>query len=171
MRGPMNAFVANRSRSYLLFGLIVAAAVVVLDQLSKWWILDRVMQPIPHVIEVTSFFNLVLVWNYGVSFGTFASGGALMPYVLSALAAVIAICLVFWLRQADRWPIALALGFIIGGAVGNVIDRLLHGAVVDFLDFHVGGWHFWAFNVADSGISVGVVVLLIDGLFAGREKS
>jgi signal peptidase II len=84
---------------------------------------------------------------------------------------VIAVCLIFWLRQAERRLIALALGFIIGGAVGNVVDRLLHGAVVDFLDFHLAGWHFWAFNVADSGISVGVVLLLIDGLFAGREKS
>nr|WP_295827166.1 signal peptidase II [uncultured Azospirillum sp.] len=167
----MNAFVANQSRSYWLFGLIVAVAVVVLDQASKWWILEQVMQPVPHVVEVTSFFNLVLVWNFGVSFGTFAGGGALMPYILSAVAAVIAVCLIVWLKQAERRLIALALGFIIGGAVGNVVDRLMHGAVVDFLDFHLAGWHFWAFNVADSGISVGVVLLLIDGLFAGREKS
>lgn len=167
----MNAFVANQSRSYWLFGLIVAVVVVVLDQASKWWILEQVMQPVPHVVEVTSFFNLVLVWNFGVSFGTFAGGGALMPYILSAIAAVIAVCLILWLRQAERRLIALALGFIIGGAVGNVVDRLMHGAVVDFLDFHLAGWHFWAFNVADSGISVGVVLLLIDGLFAGREKS
>ncbi|PWC83556.1 peptidase A8 [Azospirillum sp. TSH100] len=167
----MNAFVANQSRSYWLFGLIVAVVVVVLDQGSKWWILEQVMQPVPHVIEVTSFFNLVLVWNFGVSFGTFAGGGAMMPYILSAVAAVIAVCLISWLRQAERRLVALALGFIIGGAVGNVADRLMHGAVVDFLDFHVAGWHFWAFNVADSGISVGVVLLLIDGLFAGREKS
>ncbi len=171
MYGRMNAFVANQSRSYWLFGLIVAVVVVVLDQGSKWWILEQVMQPVPHVVEVTSFFNLVLVWNFGVSFGTFAGGGALMPYILSAIAAVIAVCLIFWLRQAERRLIALALGFIIGGAVGNVVDRLMHGAVVDFLDFHLAGWHFWAFNVADSGISVGVVLLLIDGLFAGREKS
>ncbi|MBP2298222.1 signal peptidase II [Azospirillum picis] len=167
----MNAFVSDQRRSFTLLGLIVAAAVVLLDQLSKWWILEQVMQPVPHVIEVTSFFNLVLVWNYGVSFGTFASGGALMPYVLSAIAAVIAVCLVFWLRQAERLLVGLAIGLIIGGAVGNVVDRLRFGAVVDFLDFHAGGWHFWAFNVADSGISVGVLLLLLDGLFAGREKS
>ncbi|BAI71343.1 signal peptidase II [Azospirillum sp. B510] len=171
MYGPMNAFVANRTHSHWLFGLIVAVIVVALDQISKWWILEQVMQPVPHVIEVTSFFNLVLVWNFGVSFGTFAGGGAMMPYILSAVAAVIAVCLISWLRQAERRLVALALGFIIGGAVGNVADRLMHGAVVDFLDFHLAGWHFWAFNVADSGISVGVVLLLIDGLFAGREKS
>ncbi len=158
-------------RSHTLLGLLVAVAVVALDQLSKWWILDTVMQPIPHVVEVTPFFNIVLVWNYGVSFGTFASGAAYMPYVLSGIAAVITVSLILWLRQAERWLVALAIGFIIGGAVGNVVDRLRFGAVADFLDFHIDSWHFWAFNVADAGISVGVALLLIDGLFADREKS
>ncbi|AWK86671.1 signal peptidase II [Azospirillum thermophilum] len=167
----MNAFVAPQARSFTLFGLAVAAIVVVLDQLSKWWVLDVVMQPIPHVVEVTPFFNLVLVWNFGVSFGTFASAHALMPYVLSAVAVAITAGLLIWLRQADKRMVALAIGLIIGGAVGNVIDRLRYGAVADFLDFHIGGWHFWAFNVADSGISVGVALLVLDGLFAGREKS
>ena len=167
----MNAFTRATPRSFTLLGLIVAAAVVALDQLSKWWILDRVMQPIPHVVEVTPFFNLVLVWNYGVSFGTFASGAAYMPYVLSAIAVVITVSLLFWLRQAERRLVALAIGLIIGGAAGNVVDRLRFGAVADFLDFHIDSWHFWAFNVADSGISVGVLLLLLDGLFAGREKS
>lgn len=167
----MNAFVPTRSQSFTLFGLIVAAVVVVLDQVSKYWILEHVMQPVPHVIEVTSFFNLVLVWNYGVSFGTFASAHEWMPYVLSLLAAAIVLSLVLWMRQADRRLVALSLGMIVGGAIGNVVDRLRFGAVADFLDFHLGSWHFWAFNVADSGISVGVALLLIDGLFAGREKS
>ncbi|MGF7173446.1 signal peptidase II [Azospirillum doebereinerae] len=167
----MNAFTSATPRSYTLFGLIVAVAVVVLDQLSKWWILDVVMQPIPHVVEVTPFFNLVLVWNYGVSFGTFASGASYMPFVLSGIAAVITVSLIFWLRQAERRLVALAIGFIIGGAIGNVVDRLRFGAVADFLDFHIDSWHFWAFNVADSGISVGVALLLIDSLVAGREKS
>lgn len=167
----MNAFVAPQSRSFTLFGLIVAALVVVFDQLSKWWVLDVVMQPIPHVVEVTPFFNLVLVWNFGVSFGTFASAHALMPYVLSAVAVAITVGLLIWLRQAANRMVAIAIGLIIGGAVGNVIDRLRFGAVADFLDFHIGGWHFWAFNVADSGISVGVALLVLDGLFAGREKS
>jgi signal peptidase II len=167
----MTSFSTRHGPSYTRFGLIVAALVAVLDQGSKWWILETVMQPIPHVIEVTPFFNLVLVWNYGVSFGTFASGAAYMPYVLSGIAAVIAVSLVAWLRQVDRCLMVLAIGFIIGGAVGNVIDRLRFGAVADFLDFHIDSWHFWAFNVADAGISVGVAFLLLDGLFAGREKS
>ncbi len=167
----MKAMTATGTRSFTAFGLVVAAVVIALDQLSKWWILDTVMQPYPRVIEVTPFFNLVMAWNTGVSFGTFGSSHAVMPYVLSAVALAIVVMLVLWLRQADRRFVALALGMVIGGAIGNVIDRLRFGAVADFLDFHVAGWHFWAFNVADSGISVGVALLVLDGLFAGREKS
>ena len=167
----MTHLTASGTRSYTAFGLIVAAVVILLDQLTKWWILEVVMQPIPHVVEVTPFFNLVMAWNTGVSFGTFGSSHAFMPYVLSAVALAIVVALVMWLRQADRRYVALALGMVIGGAIGNVIDRFRFGAVADFLDFHIGGWHFWAFNVADSGIGVGVALLVLDGLFAGREKS
>ncbi|WP_207457999.1 signal peptidase II [Azospirillum sp. SYSU D00513] len=167
----MNADAAYPSRSYLGLGLGLAALVVVLDQLSKWWILEVVMQPVPRVVEVTPFFNLVLAWNYGVSFGTFASGEAYMPYVLSAVALGIVVALFVWMRRAERPFIAVALGMVIGGAIGNIIDRIRFGAVADFLDFHAAGWHFWAFNVADSGITVGVALLLLDGLFESREKS
>ena len=150
-------------------GLIVAIVVLIVDQLTKWWILEHVMQP-PRVIEVTPFFNLVMAWNRGVSFGMFAYGADMMPYVLSALAIGIVALLVNWLRKLDRsWP-ALALGLVIGGAVSNVIDRLRFGAVADFLDFHVAGYHWPAFNVADSGIVVGVLLLLIDGL-RGRDTA
>jgi signal peptidase II len=165
----MNAFVARQERSYLALGLAVAALVVILDQVSKWWILS-IMQP-PHVIEVTPFFNLVLVWNQGVSFGLFSHEAEIMPYVLSAVALGIAGVLLTWLRRADRWFVALALGMVIGGAIGNIVDRLRFGAVVDFLDVHAMGWHFWVFNIADSGISVGVALLVIDGLFSTPEKS
>lgn len=144
-------------------GLGVAAVVLVLDQLTKWLILEYVMQP-PRVIEVTPFFNLVMAWNRGVSFGMFAHGADMMPYVLSLLALAICWLLFGWLRKVnDPWP-AVALGMVMGGAVANVIDRLRFGAVADFLDFHVAGYHWPAFNVADSGIVVGVVLLLIDGL-------
>ncbi|HYH17805.1 MAG TPA: signal peptidase II [Azospirillum sp.] len=165
----MNAFVARQERSHLGLGLAVAALVIVLDQVTKWWILS-IMQP-PHVIEVLPFFNLVLVWNQGVSFGLFSHEAEIMPYVLSAVALGIAGVLLSWLRRADRWFVALALGMVIGGAIGNIIDRLRFGAVVDFLDVHAMGWHFWVFNIADSGISVGVALLVIDGLFATPEKS
>ena len=151
------------------FGLVLALVVVVLDQVSKWWILAGVMNP-PTVIPVTPFFNLVLVWNRGVSFGLLNQASAWIPWLLSALAAAICAGLVVWLRRADgRW-LATALGLVIGGAVGNLVDRLRHGAVVDFLDVHAGGYHWPAFNVADAAITVGVGVLLIDALIADRNE-
>lgn len=155
------------ARPLVRLGLGVALAWMVLDQAVKWWILEVVMQP-PRVIEVTSYFNLVMAWNRGVSFSLFSNGAAIMPYALSALAAVIVAFLVAWLRRADRAFIALSIGLVIGGAAGNVIDRLRFGAVADFLDFHAMGYHYPAFNVADMGISVGVVLLLVDGLFGRR---
>lgn len=152
-------------------GLALAVAVVVLDQLTKWLVLGIVMDPAPHVVEVTSFFNLVLVWNTGVSFGLFQGLAEWMPYLLSGVAILVAVFLIVWLRGARNWLAVLGLGGIIGGAVGNAIDRLHYGAVADFLDFHISGWHFWAFNIADAGISVGVALLIIDGLFRSGETS
>ena len=149
--------------------LAAAAAVALVDQLSKWWIVERVMDP-PRALEVTGFFNLMLIYNRGVSFGFLDSEAALLPWVLSGLAVAIVIGLVVWLRQIEgRWP-GVAVGLIVGGAVGNVIDRLRLGAVIDFLDLHWAGFHWPAFNLADSAITLGVALLLVDGLF-GRRKS
>lgn len=168
----MTALAAAPARRPVALGLAVAVLVITLDQLSKWWILEVVMPgAVPRVVEVTPFFNLVLTWNYGVSFGMFAHEADYLPYVLSGVALLITTFLLAWLRTAERRFVALALGLVIGGAVGNVIDRLRFGAVADFLDVHAFGWHFWAFNVADSGISVGVMLLVIDGLFRGGETS
>jgi len=125
------------------------------------------MQP-PRVIPVLPFFNLVLVWNQGVSFGMFGDG-SVGAWALVLLAAGIVVALVYWLRKADSTLSVVSLGLIIGGAVGNVIDRLVHGAVVDFLDVHAAGWHWPAFNVADSAITVGVVLLLAESLFPSRH--
>lgn len=150
------------------FGLLIAAAVVLLDQVTKTWIVHDVMAP-PRVIEVTSFFNIVMVWNRGASFGLFGSGASWGQLALGLVAAAICIALTVWLfRVTHRW-LAAALGFVIGGAIGNVIDRVIYGAVADFLDFHAFGWHWPAFNVADMSICVGVGMLLLDGLIAGRR--
>jgi signal peptidase II len=154
----------------LRLGLLIALPVVVLDQISKWWILTEVMDP-PKTIAVTGFFNLVLVWNRGISFGLFDSDSAWGPILLTALALAIAAGLVVWLRRAESRLAAAAIGLVLGGAIGNVIDRVRFGAVVDFLDFHAAGYHWPAFNVADSAISVGVGLLLYDGLFESRRKS
>ena len=144
--------------------------VLALDQVSKWWILTDVMNP-PRIIEITPFFNIVLAWNRGVSFGMFAGDSAWGPWLLTGLAGVIVIALAVWLwRTPSRLSVA-ALGLIIGGAVGNVVDRLNHGAVVDFLDVHAAGWHWPAFNVADSAICVGAAILVLESLFTRDETS
>ena len=151
----------------LKIGLSVGAIVVVLDQLTKWLIRDVVLDTARY-IEVTGFFNIVEVWNRGVSFGLFASDSPWTPYLLSALAIAISIVLIVWLRKAETTFLALALGFVIGGAIGNVFDRFIWGRVYDFLDFHAAGYHWPAFNVADAAISVDVALILLDGFIAKR---
>jgi len=155
----------------MLFGLVIAFFVVAADQVTKAWILgffaDRSGEP---VAIVTPFFNLVLTGNRGMSFGLFNTNAAMNTAVFTVLAAAIVIALLVWLRRAQNSVIRFALGMIIGGAIGNVIDRLIRGAVVDFLDFHVGTWHWFAFNLADAAICLGVIALLLDGLLA-RPKA
>lgn len=153
-----------------LQGMSLAALIVALDQLSKWWIVDYVMNP-PHVIEVTSFFNLVLAHNRGVSFGMMAAGSDLGRWLLVALAMAISAFLMRWLYKAERRIPIITLGLIIGGAIGNVIDRSLIGAVVDFLDFHAFGYHWPAFNVADMAITAGAVGLVVESFFHPDEDA
>ena len=150
-------------------GLIVSAGVLAADQITKWWILSAVMQP-PRVIPVTPFFNLVLGWNRGVSFGIFNSESPIITWVLPLAVIAIIVALGAWLYRADRPRVAAALGLIIGGAIGNLVDRLRFGAVADFLDFYAAGFHWPAFNLADSGITVGAIVLILDSLFVREEK-
>ncbi len=149
-------------------GLAAALIVAVADQLSKLWILD-LFAGRPAAIEVTPFFNLVLTWNRGMSFGLFNSDSTANAVVFTVIAAAIVTGLVLWLRRAEHTLLALAIGMVIGGAIGNVVDRVSRGAVVDFLDFHLAGWHFYVFNLADAAISVGVGLMLIDSLLVQRR--
>jgi signal peptidase II len=151
-------------------GLTTALIVVVLDQLSKAAVLAMFAGRILGDREiVTSFFNLALTYNRGISFGLFNGGAGINALIFSLAAAAIIAVLVYWLRRAASPFLAVAIGMIIGGAVGNVIDRLRLGAVVDFLDFHVDALHWPAFNLADSAICIGVVAMLLDGLLLQRE--
>lgn len=150
-------------------GLGVALVVFGVDLATKWWVVERVMQP-PRSIPVTPFFNLVMGWNRGVSFGLFNHDSAVNVWLFTGLALVIVAVLLTWLRKAERPVIGFAIGLIVGGALGNALDRLRFGAVADFLDFHVLGYHWPAFNVADSGITVGAALLLADALFHRAEK-
>ena len=148
-------------------GLAIAGLIIVLDQLTKWAILTW----LDRAITLTPFFNLIVVWNRGVSFGMFDSASRLGPWILSGLALAVVVLLLGWLRRVDHPLTAAGLGLIIGGAIGNVIDRVRFGAVIDFLDFHALGWHWPAFNVADSAICVGALLLLVDGLLMARRHS
>ena len=149
-------------------GLLLAALVLALDQATKVLIHQVVMTP-PRIIEVTGFLNLVLVWNPGISFGMLQSDGELGRWLLVALALAICVILVFWLRWEQRLSPKIAIWLILAGAIGNVIDRVRFGAVVDFLDFHAFGYHWPAFNVADSVIVVGAAILVVDSLFGDRR--
>lgn len=151
-------------------GLILGVVVLALDQATKWLILTKVMDP-PRIIAVTDFFNLVLVWNRGISFGLLGGSSGWQPWLLAAFGTVVAGGLLVWLHRASlgRLP-SVGVGLIVGGALGNVIDRLRFGAVVDFLDFHLGGWHWPAFNVADTAITIGVAALVLDAILHNRAE-
>lgn len=152
-------------------GLAVLLAIIILDQLSKWIVL-QFMQPV-RVFEILPFFNIVLWYNRGVSFGLFQSGSPLQTWLLIGLAALIVLMLLYWLKDAKSWMSALAIGAVAGGAVGNVIDRLMPSrrGVIDFLDFHAFGYHWPAFNIADSAIVVGVGLLLVSSLVNDRKAA
>jgi signal peptidase II len=153
------------------FGLAIAVAVIAADQASKWWIITLVMDP-PRVITLTPFFDLVMGWNRGISFGLFNQHTDWNLWVLPAVATVIVAVLLVWLwRETDRYT-AIALGTIIGGALGNMIDRLVHGgAVADFIQVHAGAYYWPAFNLADSAISIGAVMLVWRALFGRGERT
>lgn len=156
-----------------LTGLFVLVLVLVLDQASKVWMIDLLAVQAPlergQVLPLTGFLNLVTVWNRGVSFGLFASHADLLPLLLTGVAAAVSAVLAVWLFRTDRAGLAVALGLVIGGALGNAVDRLRWGAVFDFVDLHLAGWHWPAFNLADAAITVGVVLILLDGLFPRHD--
>ena len=150
-------------------GLPAAALLLAADQASKWWILEVLDLPERRNLPLLSAgpfgLDLTMVWNRGVTFGLLSGDGPLNHLVLALLAAAIALFLLRWMTRAETPWVAVALGAVIGGAVGNVLDRLRFGAVVDFVDAHAWGWHWYVFNIADAGIVCGVGVLLADALF------
>lgn len=150
----------------LKLGLSIAFLAFAADQVSKWVILNHVMTP-PQVIPITGFFNMVLGHNTGVSFGLF---GDAPPWVLIAFALAIVAGLFVWMKRADNRLTAVSLGLIVGGALGNLVDRLQHGAVTDFLDFYVAAYHWPAFNLADMAIVGGAALMVLESLL-GRDKA
>jgi signal peptidase II len=160
-----------RVSGYGWIAYAIAIAVVVLDQLSKFWvtvILDLEYRP---PIQVLSFFRLNMVHNQGVSFGLFKAHADTMRWILVAFSVVVVALLVGWARKVERRLTAVALGLIIGGAIGNNwIDRVRFGWVIDFLDVSGLGFFPWVFNIADSAISIGVALLLLDSILRPDAK-
>ena len=158
-----------------VLGVVVAAVAVVVDQVSKYVIVEHVMRPegvvgTPYLtsklIPLIPFFQLRLSWNPGISFSMFNSGESTTTAILLAVQIAISLVLIWWLRSLDSRWLQVACGLVIGGALGNIVDRAMFGAVADFLDFYVGEWHFPTFNVADSCISVGAAMWLLDAVLA-----
>jgi signal peptidase II len=156
-------------------GLAFATGALVLDQISKFLLLQVLglaAMGEGGSYRITSFFNIVMAWNEGVSFGLFPADSLAGRALLVSFSLGVVSALGVWLfRVADRF-VAVGIGLIIGGALGNVIDRLRFGAVADFFDFHAFGYHWYVFNVADAAIVIGVGLLVFESLFRGeRAKS
>jgi signal peptidase II len=149
--------------------LALSALIVAVDQLTKYAALHYLVGS--KVVAVTSFFNLVLAYNTGAAFSFLANAAGWQRGVFIAIALIAAAWIVYLLRRySNQRPFALALSLVLAGAVGNVIDRIVIGAVVDFLDFHAFGHHWPAFNVADSAISCGAALLIWDALRPRKES-
>ncbi|MGI9523488.1 MAG: signal peptidase II [Hyphomicrobiaceae bacterium] len=154
---------------YSVLGLLFAVVALIADQLHKWWMLTVFDIQNQGVVAVTSFFNLVYVRNTGISFGLFAQNPS-GQYWLAAFSFIVAVLLIVWLaRSGDSILMAISVGLLIGGAIGNAIDRLHLGGVADFFDFHISGHHWPAFNIADAAIVAGVLGLLYDSFVASRN--
>ncbi len=139
--------------------LLLAGVVIIADQVTKYWVMAALV--VGEHVSVTSFFNLVLVFNSGAAFSFLASAGGWQRWIFIALALVISAWIIVLLyKHAAERLMSCALALILGGALGNVVDRFVHGAVLDFLDFYINDWHWPAFNVADSAITLGVSLLL-----------
>jgi signal peptidase II len=156
---------------YIRPGLVAAALVLLADQASKWAILSIVDLPQRRQIVLTPVLNLSFVRNTGVTFGLLTGFGEWGHLLLAGLALCVVAGLGVWLRRAESPLAAVALGVIAGGAIGNVIDRLRFGWVVDFIDAHLGDWHWYVFNVADAAIVCGVCALVIDSQWPRRAPA
>ena len=170
----MSLSLTAHATTRLRLGLPIALVVLLADQASKWWMLvgldlDQVRH-IPLLSLGPAGLDLTMVWNRGVTFGLLGGDSPWVQLVLALAATAIALFLLRWLARAETPWVAGALGAVIGGAAGNVIDRLRFGAVADFVDVHLAGWHWYVFNVADAGIVCGVGVLVADALFRRDPK-
>ena len=153
-----------------LLGLLTGLLVLAADQASKCWILHGIDLPMVGRLALLPMLNLTMVWNHGVTFGLLNGLGAWNYLVLAVVALAVVAALGVWLRRAESAQVAVPLGAIAGGAMGNILDRLRFGAVVDFIDFHIGVWHWYVFNVADAAIVCGVTMLVLENVLPRRGR-
>jgi signal peptidase II len=151
-------------------GLGIAALVLLADQAHKAWMLYVYDIGAKGTVTLAPFFDLVLVWNRGVSYGLLAQRTELGRWGLILFAFAAAVALIVWLARTTSSLAAAAIGLIIGGAVGNAVDRILYGAVADFFSLHAFGFEWYVFNIADTAIVAGVMGLLYESLFGGHKK-
>ncbi len=160
-------------KKLFFIGILIASILTYFDLLTKQIAFNTVDQAFINknlnYIIVTDFFNIVKVWNHGVSFGMFndLEHGRI---IFASIVALISIFLLIWLYKNENSIVSYALSFIIGGAMGNMIDRLKNSAVADFLDFHIAGYHWPAFNLADCAVFIGVAILIFDDLILSKKR-
>lgn len=163
---------AEQTPTYRQLGYGLAALIFAVDQLTKWLIIESLQLPARGLIEIVSFFDLRWVENYGVSMGFLVAGSDRERWILVAVTAIIAAGVAVWIwREKARFDV-LALGLVLGGALGNITDRARFGYVADFLDLHIGEWRpFLVFNVADAAITIGVLVLVVRAFLVREPKA
>ncbi len=152
-------------------GALVAAATLAADQANKLWLLDVFDIEANQPVRITSFFDVIAARNPGISYSLLSAHTPAARWALVALAAAATALIGAWLWRATAWTVALALGLIIGGALGNAVDRFAYGWVADFYYFHLGSFHWYVFNLADVAIVAGVALLLIDSFVPGRRTA
>lgn len=157
------------NKKLIISSLLIALVSLIIDQASKIYLVDVYNIASVGTQKVTDFFNLVMVWNKGISFGMF-SGHESSNYFFIGVSIVIVGILSYWLTKTDLKLEAIGIGFVLGGAIGNIIDRFRYGAVADFFDFHINNKHWPAFNIADSSIFIGACILITSSLFFGKKN-
>jgi signal peptidase II len=170
---PKPPEVARPTGLFVAFGFLLAAMVFSFDQASKLALLYLTDIRLTYPWALTSFLDFTVVWNRGISYGLFQQNTELGRWVLTAIKLGAAIILSFWLRKAENRAEATGIGLIIGGAIGNAIDRVIHGAVFDFVHFHIGTFSWYVFNVADASIVIGVILMVVGPflLFAKDDRA
>jgi len=154
-----------------LTGVVAAALTLVIDQAQKVWTIAFFEGGQTAKVTVSPFFDIVLVWNRGVSYGLFKQDSAAGQWLLIGFALAASMALFLWLAHMQTRLSAVAVGLIIGGALGNAVDRVQYGAVADFFSFHVGAFNWYVFNLADAAIVAGVVGLLYDSLKSSHKEA